>query len=124
MKRRNVELDVLRAARDYGRIGVFGDGHSKASQWLNSLYPAGSENERLTIAVISLVDSWYLSPVKDLDGNVQQPYARGITPKGDRRLYELEYPVRAWVKGNWFPFLVACITICVGMAGVVAAFMP
>jgi hypothetical protein len=122
----NTELDILVTVRHYGSIGYFGNSHSKASEQLFSLYPKESigYDGIVSVYVDALVDSGHLLPVNDTQGIRQQAYARALTPKGERRLYKLEHPVRAWVKANWFPFLVACVTTGVGIASVVKSFMP
>lgn len=126
MGKRNTELDILAAVSDCGAIGYFNGSHSKASERLIGLYPEDSLrfDGRLTVFVDSLVASRHLLPVNDTSGIRQQACAHGLTPKGERRLYELEHPVRAWLKVNWFPFIVACVTTCIGVASVVAAFTP
>ena len=115
---RNTELDVLVTVKDYGALGFFNGRHTKASERLLSLYPLESVEYDgiVSIFVDALVDSGHLLPVNDMKGIRQQACARGLTPKGVRRLYEVEHPVRAWMKANWFPFVVACVTTCVGVA--------
>ena len=126
MGKRNTELDILFTARDYGKIGYFGNSHSEASERLFSLYSEESiEYDGIVSAYVdALVDSGHLLPVNSTQGIRQQAYARALTPKGERRLYELEHPVRAWMKANWFPFLVACVTTVVGLASVIKSFIP
>ena len=122
MGKRNTELDVLVTVKDYGAIGVFDGRHTKASERLFSLYPVFSiaYEGKVSVIVDALVGSGHLLPVK---GNRHQAYARGLTPKGVCRLYELEHPVRAWMKANWFPFVVACVTTCVGVASAISSFI-
>ena len=125
MSERNTELDVLVTVNDCGAIGVFDGRHTKASERLFSLYPdfsVGYEG-KVSVFVDALVDSGHLLPVNDTKGIRQQAYARGLTPKGLRRIYELEHPVRAWIKANWFPFVVACVTTCVGVASTISSFI-
>ena len=125
MGKRNTELDVLVTVNDCGEIGVFDGSHTKASKRLFSLYPEFSiaYEGKVSVVVDALVGSGHLLPGNDMKGNRQQAYARGLTPKGVRRLYELEHPVRAWMKANWFPFVVACVTTCVGVAGIISSFI-
>ena len=125
MGKRNTELDVLVTVNDCGAIGVFDGRHTKASERLFSLYPDFSVayEGRVSVFVDALVGSGHLLPVNDMKGNRQPAYARGLTPKGVRRLYELEHPVRAWMKANWFPFVVACVTTCVGVASTISSFI-
>ena len=123
MSERNTELDVLVTVKDYGAIN---GRDTKAVERLFSLYPDESvfEYEGIASVVVdALVDSGHLLPVKDTKGIRQQACARGLTPKGVRRLYELEHPVRAWIKANWFPFVVACVTTCVGVASTISSFI-
>ena len=125
MSERNTELDVLVTVKDYGEIGFFDGRHTKASERLFNLYHDFSigYGGKVSVFVDALVGSGHLLPVNDMKGNRQQAHARGLTPKGVRRLYELEHPVRAWMKANWFPFVVACVTICVGVASIIASFI-
>lgn len=116
MRKPTIERDILRAARAYGHLGGSND---EGTKWLTGLHSETRENQRLTVTLIALVESGHLLATRDPEGNVLQPYARGITPKGEERLYELEHPVRAWLQRNWFPFVVACVTTVVGVAGVV-----
>ena len=125
MSQRNTELDVLSAVRDYGAIGFFSGSHTEATKQLLELY---AENDIKFDGVVSayidaLVDSQHLLPVIDTKGVRQHLYARALTPKGARRLHELEHPVQAWMEANWFPFSIACVTTCVGAAGVVSSFL-
>lgn len=39
-----------------------------------------------------------------------------ITPKGEKRLRQLQHPVRHWVKANWFPVAV----VALGVVAIVA----
>ena len=125
MGKRNTELDVLVTVKDYGAIGVFDGRHTKASERLFSLYHDFSVayGGKVSVFVDALVGSGHLLPVNDTQGNPRQAYARGLTPKGVRRLYELEHPIRAWMKANWFPFVVACVTTCVGVASTISSFI-
>ena len=122
---RNTELDVLVTVKDYGALGYFNGRLPKASERLLSLYPLESVEYDgiVSIFVDALVDSGHLLPVNDAQGIRQQACARGLTPKGVRRLYEVEHPVRAWMKANWFPFVVACVTTCVGVASAISSFI-
>ena len=99
----NTELDILVTVKDYGALGYFNGSHTKGSERLFSLYPDESvEYEGIvSVFVDALVDSGHLLPVNSAEGHRRQAYARGLTPKGVRRLYELEHPVRAWIKANW-----------------------
>ena len=126
MGKRNTELDILAAVKNHGAMGYFNGGHSDASKRLIGWYPEDSLrfDGRLSVFVDSLVNSGHLLPVNDTNGVRQPAYARGLTPKGEQRLYQMEHPVRAWLKVNWFPFVVACVTTCVGVASVVASFVP
>ena len=125
MGKRNTELDVLVTVNDCGAIGVFDGGPTKASKRLFSLYPEFSigYEGKVSVVVDALVGSGHLLPVNNTQGKREQGYARGLTPKGVRRLYELEHPVRAWMKANWFPFVVACVTTCVGVASIIFSFI-
>ena len=125
MGKRNTELDILVTVKDYGAIGYVSGRHAKASERLLSLYSDESleYDGILSVFIDALVDSGHLLPVNDVQGNRLQAYARGLTPKGVRRLYEVEHPVRAWMKANWFPLVVACVTTCVGVASTISSFI-
>ena len=123
MGKRNTELDVLVTARDYGAL-IGRD--TKGAERLFSLYPDESvfeHNGIVSVFVDALVDSGHLLPVNNTQGIRRPVSARGLTPKGVRRLYEVEHPVRAWIKANWFPFVVACVTTCVGVASTISSFI-
>ena len=123
MGKRNTELDVLVTVGDYGAIN---GRDTKAVERLFSLYPDESVFEYegiVSVFVDALVDSGHLLPVNNTKGIRQPAVARGLTLKGVRRLYELEHPVRAWMKANWFPFVVACVTTCVGVASTISSFI-
>ena len=121
---RNTELDILVTVKDYGAIGYSNGSHTKASERLLSLYPDESVGYDgiVSIFVDALVDSGHLLPVNNAEGRPRQAYARGLTPKGVRRLYEVKHPVRAWMKANWFPFVVACVTTCVGVVNTISSW--
>ena len=121
--KRNTELDILVTVKDYGAIN---GRDTKAVERLFSLYPDESVFEYagiVSVFVDALVASGHLLPVNNMQGIPQQAMARGLTPKGVRRLYEVEHPVRAWIKANWFPFVVACVTTCVGVANTISSFI-
>ena len=120
MGKHNTELDILAAVRDHGEIGFSNGSQSEASKRLISLYPedVSRSDGRVSVLVESLVNSEHLLPVNDAKGIRLRLYARGLTPKGEQRLYELEHPVRAWFKQNWFPAIVAGIAIVTSVAGI------
>ena len=121
---RNTELDVLVTVRDYGALNST---RAKALERLLSLYPDDESVRKydgiLNIFIDALVDSGHLQPVISTKGIRLQALARGLTPKGLRRIYELEHPVRAWIKANWFPFVIACVTTCVGVVSTISSFI-
>ena len=57
---------------------------------------------------------------RDADGNVPTSSISGLTPKGVRRLEEIKYPRRTWLKANWFPMVVAIVATTVGIASIVS----
>ena len=124
MGKRNTELDVLVTVKDYGAL-IGRD--TKAVERLFSLYPDDESvfeyDGIVSVFVDALVDSGHLLPVTNTQGIRRKGSARGLTPKGVRRLYEVEHPVRAWIKANWFPFVVACVTTCVGVASTISSFI-
>ena len=125
LRRGNTELDILVTVKDYGALGYINGSHTKASERLLSLYSDESVGYDgiVSVFVDALVDSGHLLPVNNAEGRRTRAYARGLTPKGLRRLYEVKHPVRAWMKANWFPFVVACVTTCVGVASTISSYI-
>ena len=124
MAKRDVELDILTAARDHGKIGFYNGAHSKASERLIALYPedSGHADSKLSVCLEFLVESRHLWPIFNASGVLGQAQARGITPKGEQRLYELEHPIRAWLRANWFPMWIAFATNIIAISSVVVRF--
>ena len=114
-----MERDILEAVYTLGGI----DPGSPASAKLLERY--GSEApHRLHVVIESLVDEGLLIPRRSSDGSISRTRAitliRGITPKGVRRLHEIQHPVRTWLKVNWFPMVVAVLATTVGIASIVS----
>ena len=102
MRGRNIELDVLQAVMDHGAIAdYFADGPSEALQRLRFLYPAGPAYERVAVTIEFLKTSGHLWRYEDHHGKDIGGFARGLTPQGERRLYELEHSTRVWLRINW-----------------------
>ena len=115
----SVEMDILKAARDNDGLGFPGDDNTKVWEYLEEKYPERS-GDRLTVSMMCLVDSGHLQPQRDDEGRVLTPYARGITLKGEQRLHELEHPIAAWVKANWFSAGILAVTALVGVGTIVS----
>ena len=120
---RQMEQDILEVVRDIGDIGFRDSSHSPASKVLIEKYidkdDPWQSNQQLTVLVDYLVEERYLFPVFNQKGEVSGSYARGITPKGLKRLRELQAPRRTWFKENWFPVIVAGITTMIGIGSIV-----
>ena len=117
---KQMERDILEASNTLGAIGYFNGSHSTASQVLIEKYGSREEDRQLTTVLDYLVEERYLFPFCDSKtGEVLNGYARGITPKGYRRLQELQHPIRTWVGANWFAVFVAGVTTAIGVASVV-----
>ena len=116
-----MERDILEAVYDFGEIRP----GTPASQILEDKYPsdAGDNSPRIQVTVMLnyLVEERFLFPyVLESSGKeLQNGYARGITPKGLDKLQRLRHPVRTWIGENWFPVVVAGITATVGIASIV-----
>ena len=125
MAKRNPERDILAAARDYGYLGFMDGAHSEGSERLFDLYPEDSQrfDSELNICFEFLAESRYLWPMFNSEGVRIVMCARGITPKGQQRLYELEHPIRAWLKVHWFPTSIAFATNLTAIASVVVRFV-
>ena len=122
-----MERDILRAVRDLGDIyvnrGRNPTTYTDAASRLMSLYPEEGAQPagRLWVFVDSLVASGELLHFQQAPNLTRnEGAARGLAPKGERRLYELEHPLGAWIKENWFPVVIATITAVIGVANVVA----
>ena len=125
-----MERDILRAVRDLGDIHVNRRSTptrcTPAASQLMKLYPKDGDlpTARLWVFVDSMVVSGDLLHFRRAPGDMgAEGAARGVTPKGERRLYELEHPHRAWIKANWFPVAIATITAVIGIANVVAVIL-
>ena len=121
-----VERDILEAAYTLGRIGYFGGSHSPASQSLFEKYDKEDDDvsQSLTVVLNWLIEERYLFPFFDANtGKELSLYARGITPKGYRRLQELRHPVRTWIRANWFGVLVLCATVLIGVGSMAVSLI-
>ena len=120
---KKMERDILEVVRDIGDIGFRNSSHSPASKVLIEKYidkdDPWQSNQQLTVLVDYLVEKRYLFPVHSTDGKVSSGYARGITPKGAKRLRELQVPRWTWFKSNWFPTLVAAITAIAAVGSII-----
>ena len=124
-----MELDILEAIHTQGDgdIGYFNGSFSPASQVLLEKY--GNDDDRLTVVIEPLISSLtdyylveerYLFLLYEATGKILGGgYARGITPKGYRRLQELQHPFRTWVKANAFAVTVAAIMASIGIGTMV-----
>ena len=76
--------------------------------------------QQLTAVLNYLLEERYLYPYFDISGKeLRDGYARGLTPKGIKRLRELKHPALTWAGANWFPVVVALITASIGVASIV-----
>ena len=120
-----MELVILKAVKDCGKLSYtswkFVD--SPAAQRIINRYPDASSVTSHSTAIALcrwLVRQDRLLRSGDTEG-MDIYGTEGLTPIGERRLFELEHPFRAWVKVNAFAVAVAVMTIIVGGAGAAGA---
>ena len=120
-----MEYDILCAVDELGEIGLFNNSFTDARLHLNNLYPSkpgpglGDPHQPLTAVLNYLLEERYLYPYfNGLGEELKDGFARGLTPKGLKRLRELRHPVRTWAEANWFPVVVAVITASIGVASI------
>lgn len=119
MKLDEMELDILELMYEKGELGYINGAHSEAAQVLNAKYISEREQQALMVTVQYLLEARYLWPYFDNNTEIElRNYARGITPKGVRRMRKLQrrFP---WIRENWFPVLVAAITATLALADIV-----
>lgn len=120
MKVDGMELDILEVVYEKGRLGYFNGAQSEATQALCAMYPSESEQEYMMVGLQYLLEARYLWPFFEASSKREQrDSARGITPKGIRRMRKLQHPVRTWMRENWFPLAVAAITAGIAVANIV-----
>ena len=120
-KLRNMELDILRTARDYGPINFIpGSTDTEGTKQLLKLYPDEPPGDRAILMdfVEELIGTGHLLTGHHPRGLELPFYTRGLTPKGVRRLYELAHPVRAWFERNWLAAIVAAVAVVSAAASV------
>ncbi len=111
-----MERDILEDVLHTSRTDVWNSAKSKMV--LDRPHIRG----RIDALVAHLFDDGLLvsaSP-RNADGNVPTSFISGLTPKGIRRLEEIKYPLRTWLKVNWFPMVVAVLATTVGIASIVS----
>ena len=119
---RRMEKDVLRAVADYGLILP----GTPAERAISAEYPNEGRDlgevidNKVTIVIDGMVADGLLFPVTSAGGPVTGGRARGLTPKGWERLYQLDHPVRLWMKQQWFPLTVAVVTSLVSAGYAIA----
>ena len=116
LKLDEMELDILELVYEKSDLEHFID----VAKGLNAKYPSVREQQALLATSQYLLEARYLWPY--FGGNTGEElrdYVREITPKGVRRLRELQHPVRSWIWGNWFPLVVATITAAIAIANIV-----
>ena len=118
-----MSFDVEQMERDILEVAyTFGDTSSdEATEAIRK--KCGSTPEaigQVTVVLEWLVEERYLFPFIDSrTGRVLPAEARGITPKGYRRLRELQHPIRTWIRANWFGVLVLGVTASISVASMV-----
>ena len=111
-----IERDILEAAEN-GTVSFFDP--NDAWDRLTLLYAYELHLQARVIGIIDyLVLERYLSPIVDREGKTLSARARGITPRGHRRLQKLRHPIRTWIWKNWFPLAVAVVTALVGISSI------
>ena len=117
---KKMELDILEAVHKRGNIGFIHKPDTPAAKFLQKKYPSFEATRQLHAVIEFLIEERYLlhfhAPNKEggASGAV-----RGLTPKGFKRLRELQAPRWAWFKENWFPVVVASITASIGVGSII-----
>ena len=112
---KQMEQDILETVHSLGRIGPL---MSPSSRALWEKYSSTDAGAYLNTVIDYLVEKRYLFPFFDEAHKEVHATSAGLTPKGLRRLRELQHPWRTWVKKNWFPVAVAAITAFIGLLSV------
>lgn len=118
---RNMELDILRTARDHGPISFIpGSTDTEGTKQLLKLYPDENLGGRAILIdfVEELIGTGHLLTGHHSRGSELPFYTRGLTPKGVRRLYELSHPARVWFERNWLAAIVAAVAVVSAAASV------
>ena len=89
-------------------LGALENFHPHASSVLLKKYGGDADIQRqLAIVTDYLLEERFLFPFIRTDRELANGFARGLTPKGFRRLQELKHPARTWLKANRFGVAVA-----------------
>ena len=116
---KQMERDILETVHTLGRIGVFNSSISPAAESLKDKYRSDEEQQQVTVLIKYLLEKRYLFPFFGKTGKELTDNVRGLTPKGFRRLRELQAPRRVWFEENWFPVVVAGIAALIGTVSIV-----
>ena len=117
---RQMERDILEAVHTRGKLGLLAGTDWPATQFLIDKYRSDEEQQQVVVLMKYLLEKRYAFPFFDgKTGKELTDYVRGLTPKGFRRLRELQAPRRVWFEDNWFPVVVAAITAMIGVGSIV-----
>ena len=113
---KQMELDILETVHTRGNIGFIHKPDTPASKFHHEKYPSLEARRQLVAVTEFLIEERYLlhfsAPNKD--GDTAGPI-RGLTPKGYKRLKELQHKWKTWFCKNWFPVAVAFTTAVIGL---------
>ena len=90
-----------------------------ASKFLLNKYASEGGRDQLSVVIQYLLEERYLIPGLDHSERDSKDIVRGLTPKGYKRLRELQAPKWTWFKSNWFPTSVAAITAIAAVGSIV-----
>ena len=117
---RQMERDILEAVHTRGKLGLLAGTDWPATQFLIDKYRSDEEQQQVVVLMKYLLEKRYVFPFFDgKTGEELTDYVRGLTPKGAKRLRELQAPRWTWFKTNWFPAIVAGITGSIGVGSIV-----
>ena len=122
---KKMQKHILETVERFGRL----DGINPNA--IEALESAGYTMTECVSCCKALIHDGYLIPVtfrpdivqahSGIRGGQSDRYPECLTIKGKDYLYELQHPVRTWLKRNWFVATVAGATIVASLAGPAAA---
>ena len=92
---KEMERDILEATYTLGEIGVIDRPNTPASELLLNKYPWYGARQQMNVLIRHLLEERYLFPAYSYTQHkLSSKIVNGITPKGLKRLRELEHPWR------------------------------
>ena len=117
---KQMELDILETVHKRGNIGFIHKPDTPASKFLHEKYPSLEARQQLVAVTEFLIEERYLLHlnVSNKEGEAAVP-VRSLTPKGYKRLKELQRPWWIWFKRNGFAVAIATITAVAAIGSIV-----